>query len=148
MKIKVKKEFDGHSFVAFCENVPNVYVQAPDKETLNQRLSKALALLKHITTTRNQPFPQGEDKPVFDIRIRFDTLSTEKLIEVFKKRNFHIEYEDQDSVILMNSSFPFNRVHLPQSHRLSPVIIRRLFGSENAIYVGGRPNLKLHRSVP
>lgn len=148
MKIKIKKEFDGHSFVAYCENVPNVYVQAPDKETLNQRLSKALALLKHITTTRNQPFPIGEDKPLFDIRIRFDTLSTEKLIDVFKKRNYHIEYEDQDSVVLMNSAFPFNRVHLPQTHRLSPVIIRRLFGTENAIYVGSRHNLKLHRSAP
>ncbi len=148
MKIKVRKEFDGHSFVAFCENVPNVYVQAPDKETLNTRLNKALALLKHYTTVRNQPFPFGEEKPLFDIRIRFNNLSTEKLVELFKKYHYHVEYEDRESVILMNSSYPFNRVHLPQTERISPIIVRRLFGAENTVYVGARPNLKLHSSVP
>ena len=148
MKIRVKKEFDGHSFVAFCENVPNVYVQAPDKETLTLRLNKALALLKHNTSVRNQPFPFGEEKPLFNVRIRFDSLSTEKLVELFKKYNYHVEYEDQDSVILMNSSYPFNRVHLPQTKRLSPVIVRRIFGAENTIYLGSRQNLKLRRSAP
>ncbi len=148
MKIKIKKEFDGRSYVAFCENVPNIYVQAPDKETLNQRLNKALALIKHYTSSRNQPFPIGQDKPIFNIRIRFNALSTEKLVEIFKRHNYHLEYEDQDSVILMNSSYPFNRVHLPQTNRISPVIVRHLFGAENTVYVGSPPNLKLHRSLP
>ncbi|NOX88383.1 MAG: hypothetical protein GXO77_05095 [Calditrichaeota bacterium] len=148
MKIILKKEFDGRTYVAFCENVPGVYVQATSKEQLNQRVSKALALLKHYCEQRNQPFPIGEDKPLFDIRIRFNSLSTEQLVDFFHKRNYHIEFEDADSVLLMNSFFPFNRVHLPKTNHISPIIVRRIFGSQNAIYVGGHGNLKLHRSAP
>lgn len=148
MKIKVQKEFDGRSYVAFCQNVPNVYVQAPSKELLDKRINKALALIKYTASERNQPFPVGEDKPLFNIRIRFDSLSTDALINLFKRHNYHVEYEDNDSVILMNSSYPFNRVHLPKTNHLSPVIVRRLFGSNNTVYVGAPNNLKLHRSLP
>jgi predicted RNase H-like HicB family nuclease len=148
MKIKVKKEFDGRTFVAYCENVPNVYVQAPSKELLDKRLNRALALLKYTTKERNQPFPIGEDKPIFNVRVRFSSLPTHTLVDLFKQHDYHIEYEDGESVILMNSSYPFNRVHLPQTTHLSPIIIRRLFGANNVIYVNPKNNLKLHRSVP
>ncbi len=147
MKIIAKKEFDGRSFVAYCENVPGVYVQAPSRALLDQRLNKALALIKFNCEQRNQPFPFGEDKPLFDIRIRFNLLATDQLVDFFHKKNYHIEFEDNDSVVLMNSSYPFNRVHLPKTNALSPIIVRRIFGENNAIYVGGN-NLKLHRTAP
>ncbi|MHB2147803.1 type II toxin-antitoxin system HicB family antitoxin [Calditrichota bacterium LG25] len=147
MKIIVKKEFDGRSYVAYCENVPGVYVQAPSKEVLDQRLKKALSLLKHFCQERNQPFPTGADKPIFDVRIKFNRLSSDKLIELFRKKNYHIEYNDSESIMLMNSDFPFNHVHLPVTDYLSPIIIRKLFGLNNAIYVG-KNNLKLRKTAP
>jgi len=147
MKIIVKKEFDGHSYVAFCENVPGIYVQAASREQLDQRLKKALALIKHFCEERNQPFPTGNDKPVFSVRIKFNSLPTDKLIELFKKNNYHIEFSDHESVVLMNSTFPFNHIHLPVTQHLSPIIVRKLFGTNNAIYVG-KNYLKLRKTAP
>ncbi len=147
MKLIVKKEFDGRSFVAYCENVPGIYVQAPNRDLLDKRLKKALALIKHFCEERNQPFPTGKDKPIFNLRIKFNTLPTNKLLELFKKENYHIEYSDHESVVLMNSSFPFNHVHLPVTEHLSPIIVRKLFGSNNVIYVG-KNYLKLRKTAP
>ncbi len=147
MKIIVKKEFDGRSYVAYCENVPGVYVQAPSRELLDKRLKKALSLIKHFCQERNQPFPSGKDKPIFDVRIKFNSLSTQKLIDLFRKKNYHIEYNDSESIVLMNSSFPFNHVHLPVTNHLSPIIVRKLFGHDRAIYVG-KNNLELRKTAP
>ncbi len=147
MKIIVKKEFDGQSYIAYCENVPGIYVQAPNRSMLDQRLKKALVLIKRFCEERNQPFPSGVDKPIFNIRIKFNVLPTHKLLDLFKREKYHVEYEDHESVVLMNSFFPFNYVHLPVTESLSPIIVRKLFGTNNAIYVG-KSYLKLRKTAP
>ncbi len=147
MKIVVKKEFDGQHFVAFCENVPGVYVQSETRSLLDDRLKKALKLLKHLYQQKNQNFPIGTDKPIFDVKIKFNSLATEKLLPLFKKKNYHVEYRDKDSIVLLNSSFPFNRVHLPVTRQLSPIIVRKLFGPQNAIYIG-KNHLRLRKTAP
>ncbi len=146
MKILFKKEFDGKIHTGTCENVPGCFVQADDAETLKARFLRAVQLIKQNCEERNQPFPTGRDRQLFDIRIRFKTLSTDQLVKIFEKKNYHIEFENIESVLMLNSDYPFNRVHLPRAESLSPQLVQKIFGKENTIHIG-QPPLKLNASV-
>lgn len=146
MKIVIKKEFDGNLYIGSCENIPGCYVQTRQEKDISLKIKRALMLIKRNCEERNQPFPTGIDKPLFDIRIRFDELSTEQLVKFFEHQKYHLEYIDEESLILMNASYPFNRVHLPRVHHLSPLLIRKIFGEQNTIYVGSR-EMKLNSQV-
>ncbi len=146
MKIVIKKAFDGTQYIAFCENVPNCYVQSKAKEHLNGLIKRALYLYKNQCIKRGQDFPNEPDKPLISRKIRFDAISTAQIVKIFQRYNYHIEYEDEQSVILLNSDFPFNRVHLPQSNNLSPLIIQRIFGEDNTHYIYNK-QMKLNTSV-
>ena len=146
MKILFKKEFDGKFHTGACENVPGCFVQANDEESLKSCFLRALQLIKQNSEERNQPFPSGRDHPLFDMRIRFKTLSTEQLVKIFVSKNYHIEFINVESILLLNSDYPFNRVHLPRTNNLSPLIIQKIFGKENTINVAFKP-MKLNTSV-
>lgn len=146
MKVVIKKEFDGNTYVGSCENIPGCYVQAHQENEISLKIRKALMVLKKNCEERKQPFPAGTDRPLFDIRIRFDELSTEQLIKFFEHQKYHLEYIDNDCALLMNSAYPFNRVHLPRVRRLSPLLVQKLFGEQNTIFVGSR-RMKLNTSV-
>jgi len=146
MKIIIKKEFDGRNYIGTCENIPGCYVQAQNEDKLKINIMRALKIIKQSCAQRNQPFPNGKDRPLFDVRIRFDSLSTDKLVRFFESRNYHIEYIDEKSVLLLNSDFPFNYVHLPRFDRLSPLLIQKIFGKENTIHID-RKGMKLSTSV-
>ncbi len=147
MKIVIKKEFDGIWYLGSCDNIPGVYVQGLREQDINIKIKRALALIKNNCDTHRQPFPSGFDKPLFDIRIRFETLSTEKLIKFFEHQKYHLDYIDQESVILINASYPFNRVHLPRVNHLSPLLIQKIFGLQNTIYVGRNKNYPINSPV-
>jgi predicted RNase H-like HicB family nuclease len=145
MKVVVKKEFDGRFYVASCENIPGCYAQSPNQTDLMNNLQTALNIYKNNCEDRNQPLPNEHDRPVLDIRIRFSELSTDQLVKIFRNSNYHIEYINQDSVLLLNSEFPFNRIHLPNVNYLSPMLVKKVFGEDNTIYVK-RKTMKLNAS--
>ncbi len=136
MKIIIKKEFDGLFYVGSCENIPGCYVQSRTSGDIHQKIKQAIAIIKRNCDERSQQFPVGTDQPLFDTRIRFDVLTTDQLVKFFEHQKYHLEYIDSQSVLLMNSSFPFNRVHLPRTDQLSPLIVQKIFGADNTIYVG------------
>ncbi len=146
VKVIIKKEFDGNTYVGSCENIPGCYVQARQENELSPRIRRALLVIKKNCEERKQPFPSGIDRPLFDIRIRFDELSTEQLIKFFEHQKYHLEYIDGESALLMNSAYPFNRVHLPRVHRLSPMLIKKMFGEQNTVFVGNN-GMKINTSV-
>lgn len=146
MKVSIKKEFDGNFHVASCGNIPGCYVQAADNEDINQKLRDALLVYRRSCLNRNQPIPNESDRPVLNLKIRFDALSTDQLVKIFQKNNYHIEYKDKDSVLMQNSAYPFNRVHLPRTNFVSPLIVKKIFGDENTVFVG-RNKLKLNTSA-
>lgn len=146
MKILIKKEFDGNFYIGSCENIPGCYVQSRHENEISTKVKRALLLIKRNCEERNQHFPSGIDKPLFDIRIRFEELSTEQLIKFFEHQKYHMEYVDAESVILMNTSYPFNLVHLPRAQYLSPLLIRKIFGEKNTVYVGSK-DMKYSSSI-
>lgn len=141
MKIVIKKEFDGTWYHAFCENIPGIYVQTLQEQELNTKMKRALTLIRNNCDSHRQPFPSGFDKPLFDIRIRFDKLTTDQLVKFFENQKYHVDYIDQESVILVNASYPFNRIHLPRVSQLSPLLVQKIFGEQNTIYTGGEMNM-------
>ena len=146
MKMKIKKDFDGQYFVASCINLPGCYVQALTEPDLIQRLQHAYMVYKASYDKRHQQLPQEKDKPVLNVRIRFREISSEQLVKIFRRYNYHLEYEDEYSLLLVNSDFPFNRIHLPRFKNISHLLIKRIFGEENTIYLS-KENLKLNKSV-
>jgi len=146
MKISIKKEFDGILYAGSCENVPSCYVQAKNPETITKFMKHALELYKKNCEQRYQTMPNEPEKPILDIKIKFSTLSTNQLIIILKRQNYHVEYSDNISVLLLNSNFPFNRIHLPQTDQLSPIIVKKIFSEQNTTYVPVK-RMHLNRSV-
>lgn len=146
MKIVIKKKFDGNVYVGSCENIPGCYIQTRQESDISAKIRRALMLIKKNCDERNQPFPSGHDQPIFDIRIRFDELPSEQLVKFFEHQKYHLEYIDEESLILLNASYPFNRVHLPRVRNVSPLLVQKIFGEENTIFVGSG-KMKLRSSV-
>lgn len=146
MKIILKEEHDGRCFIGSCHNIPGCFFQAESKDALHEGLLKGLNIIKQNCDQRNQEFPEGKEQPFFDIRIRFNTLSTDQLVKFFLSHNYHLEFIDQDSVLLLNSNFPFNRVYLPRVKNLSFLLVEKIFGKKNTIYVGQK-RMHLNTSV-
>lgn len=146
MKIIVKKEFDGKHYIGSCENLTSCYTQANNEEELITQLRKAIELYRKSYDNRNQTIPEKYDQPVIDKKIRFNTITTAQLKQVLLKHNFRIEFEEANSLLLFNSKFPFNRIHIPVSNSLSPIIITKIFGKENVIYMN-KSDLSMHSSA-
>ncbi|MGD9898227.1 MAG: hypothetical protein AB7T22_03775 [Calditrichaceae bacterium] len=136
MKIYVKKEYDGYFYVASCINLPGCYVQSKYLDDIMDRLRKAINLYKQNYKDRMQNLPEENEGPVLDKEIRFKEISSKQLEKILQRYHYHTEYTDTESILLMNSSYPFNRVHLPQTEILSPLIVAKVFGKENTIYLG------------
>lgn len=135
MKITIKREFDGKYYVGSAAYLPGCYVQSRSGMEIPAFIRKAISLYQKSYQSRNQSLPMEEDHPILNIKIRFDCISTEQIRNILKTHNFHKEYEDQDSLLMVNSNFPFDRVHLPQSDDISPLIVQKIFGKGNTIYV-------------
>jgi len=146
MKIIVKKEFDGKNYIGSCENLPSCYVQTDSSENLVIELRKAIELYRKSYSKRNQSLPTSYDFPIIDRKIRFNKISSNQLTKVLLKNNFHFEEKDQDSLLFINSNFPFNRIHIPNVDELSPMIISKIFGKENIIFIN-KNNLKINSSA-
>jgi predicted RNase H-like HicB family nuclease len=146
MKISVEKEFDGKFYVVCCTNVPGCYMQTDHPENLKNELKYGLEIYLENCLKRNQPFPNEMDRPVLDVRIRFETITAEQLIKIFKRYHYYVDYSDNRVILFLNSEFPFNRILIPNSESISPLIISRIFGKTNTNYVG-KQHLRLNTSA-
>ncbi len=146
MKIIVKKEFDGKNYIGSCENLPSCYVQSHSSEALVIELRKAIEMYRKSYSKRNQTLPTSYDFPIIDRKIRFNTISSNQLTKILIKNNYHFESKDSNSLLFINSSFPFNRIHVPNIPELSPMIISKIFGKENIIFIN-KNQLKINSSA-
>ena len=146
MKIIVKKEFDGKNYIGSCENLPSCYVQSPSSEELIIELRKAVELYRKSYSKRNQGLPSSYDFPIIDRKIRFNKISSRQLAKILFKNHYHIESKESDSLLFLNSNFPFNRIHIPNVSELSPMIISKIFGKENIIFIN-KNQLKINSSA-
>lgn len=135
MKIIIKKEFDGKHYIGSCENLPSCYTQSDSSEQIIVKLRKAIELYRKSYSKRNQTLPNLYDSPIIDRKIRFNSISANQLSKILIRSNYHIEYKDDEFFLFLNSNFPFNRLLIPNEEELSPMIISKIFGKENIIYI-------------
>jgi predicted RNase H-like HicB family nuclease len=146
MKIIVKKEFDGKYYIGSCENLPSCYAQSESSEKLLPELRKAIELYRKSYLSRSQSLPNSFDTPVIDRKIRFNKISTSQLVKILERNSYHIESKDNDAILLINSNYPFNRIHIPDTDELSPMIVSKIFGKENIIYLN-KNQLRINSSA-
>lgn len=146
MKIIVKKEFDGKYYIGSCENLSSCYAQSESSEKLLNELRKAIELYRKSYINRSQSLPVWHDAPVIDKKIRFNKISTGQLVKILERSSYHIEARDNDSILLINSNYPFNRILMPDTDELSPMIVSKIFGKENIIYLN-KTQLKINSSA-
>lgn len=141
MKIRIQKIFDGKYAVGFCDNLPSCYVQSREEHDIVVRLRRAIELYRKNCELRNQSLPDEYERPILDKKIRFETISSAQLVKIFQRMHYHLEYSNHESILLINSNFPFNRVHIPRTEDLSPVIVAKIFGKQNTIWVNKRAQM-------
>lgn len=141
MKIRIRKVFDGKYFVGFCENLPSCYVQSVNENDILVRLRRAIEIYRKNCELRNQVLPEEHERPILDKKIRFETISSVQLLKVFQRMHYHQEYSNHESILLINSNFPFNRIHIPNTEDISPVIVSKIFGKNNTFWIGKRMNI-------
>ncbi len=135
MKVIIKKEFDGHTYVGSCENLRGCYAQSSSPEELMIHMREAIELYRKSYAARSQPLPHDADQPILDKKIRFNVISTQQMAGLLQKCAYHLEHGDARHYLFRNTKFPFNRLVLPNVPKLSPLIISKIFGKENVIYV-------------
>ncbi len=135
MKVIIKKEFDGNRYVGSCENLRGCYAQSSSPEDLMIRMREAIELYRKSYAARSQPLPHDHDHPVLDKKIRFNVISIQQMSALLQKSGYHLEHADSRHRLFRNTRFPFNRLVLPECPELSPLIISKIFGKENVIYV-------------
>jgi len=135
MKIIIKKEFDGKNYIGSCENLPGCYAQSESSDQIVVKLRKAIEIYRKSYSKRNQTLPNLYDNPVIDRKIRFNSISASQLSKILTRNNYHFEYKDDEFYLFLNSNFPFNRLLIPNEEDLSPMIISKIFGKENIIYI-------------
>lgn len=135
MKVTIKREFDGKYYVGSIDDLSGCYVQSQNRAEIPALIRKAITIIQKSYQDINQTLLREKDHPVLNIKIRFNHISTNQIRNILKTRNFHKEYEDHDSLLMVNSNFPFDRVHLPQSNDVSHLIMQKIFGKENIAYV-------------
>ncbi|MBD3223472.1 MAG: hypothetical protein GF313_02005 [Caldithrix sp.] len=139
MKIIIKKLFDGSQYIAYCENLTNCYAQAKHAEELQGLIKRAIVLYKDYMEQRGQTLDEEPEHPIIKQNIKFDRLSSEQIGAIFKRHNYYVEYADNQSILMQNSDYPFNHVHLPNVNEISPIIVKQIFGKENVSYVRTTP---------
>jgi predicted RNase H-like HicB family nuclease len=146
MKIIVKKEHDGKNYIGSCENLPNCYCQTSDPDQLLPALRAAIEMYRKSYEIKNQALPDKSDSPVIDRKIRFNKISSLQLSSFLQRFHYHVEQKNNDLILFVNSLFPFNRIILPVADDISPIILTKLFGKENIIYIN-KSNLKMNSSA-
>ncbi len=135
MKVIIKKEYDGSHYIGSCENLPGCYTQADTAEELMTLTRRAIELYRKSYADRNQPLPNTHDRPALNKKIRFHVISSTQLTVLLQKSGYHLEHQDDKLILFRNMHFPFNRLVIPNTPALSPLIISKIFGKENVIYV-------------
>jgi hypothetical protein len=67
-------------------------------------------------------------------------LSANQLENIFRQFNYNKELTNNFFYLYRKADFPFDRILIPNSPDLSPVIIKKLFGTNNVIVLRSDEN--------
>lgn len=140
MKLSVKIEFDGKYVVGYIPTLSACYVQALKIQDITPLMKHAIETYRDNYKLRMEPFSPEKEKPKFNLKLKIQSLSSEQLGTFFKKQSYSRESSNKYFHLYRRSSFPFDRILIPNVKQISPLILKKLFGSENVTLIKGEGN--------
>jgi hypothetical protein len=131
MKYQIEIVHDGTLWIAFSASFSGCFVQSAKKEELAGMMQQAMMAFRQSFTEHNEPFAPDSSIPSMRHHLTFRKMSANQLVKILKMEHYRVDHSDEQFLIFRNIEFPFNRVLVPNSNKLSPVIIRKIFGERN-----------------
>ena len=140
MKFSVKIEFDGKYVVGYVPNLSGCYIQALKIQDITPLMKIAIEMYRDNYKLRMEPFSSEKEKPKFNQPIKIQKLSADQLGNFFRKNSYSRESTNKYFHLYRKSQFPFDRILIPVTNEISPLILKKLFGAENVKLVKGEGN--------
>lgn len=140
MKFSVKIEFDGKYVVGYVPNLSGCYVQALKIQDITPLMKMAIETYRDNYKLRMEPFSPEKERPKFNQPIKIQKLGAEQLGTFFRKNSYNREASNKYFHLYRKSIFPFDRILIPITNEISPLILKKLFGSENVKLVKSEGN--------
>jgi predicted RNase H-like HicB family nuclease len=140
MKFSVKIEFDGKYVVGYVPQLAGCYAQAFKIQDLSPLMKFAIEMYRDNYKMRMEPFTPETEKPKFKESIKFNSMSADQLGSYLRKYAYTRESSNKYFHLYRKSSFPFDRIIIPNSSEISPLIIKKLFGAENVTVIKSQDN--------
>ena len=133
MKLSVKIEFSGKVVVGFVPKLGGCYVQADKIQEIASLMKLAIEAYRENYKSRMEPFSPDTEHPKINHKIQFHTISSNQLGNIFRQYNYIRELNTNLFQLYRKGDFPFDRIVIPNSPNVSPLIVEKIFGSDNVI---------------
>ncbi len=140
MKFSIKIEFDGKRVIGFIPKMSGCYVQTKKIQEIAPLMKLAIETYRENYKSRMEPFSPEIESPKINQKIQFYMLSANQLENIFRQFNYNKELTNNFFYLYRKADFPFDRILIPNSPDLSPVIIKKLFGTNNVIVLRSDEN--------
>ena len=140
MKFSVKIEFDGKYVVGYVPDISGCYVQALKIQDVTPLMKLAIETYRDNYKLRMEPFTPETERPKFNESIKITTIDAEQLGSYFRKNSYTKEASNKFFHLYRKTQFPFDRILIPNAKNISPLILKKLFGSENVTVVKSEDN--------
>ncbi len=140
MKFSVKIEFDGKYVVGYVPQLSGCYAQALKIQDLSPLMRLAIETYRDNYKLRMEPFSPEVEKPKFKESLKITSINADQLGNYFRKNSYIRESSNKYFQLYRKSQFPFDRILIPNVNKISPLILKKLFGAENVTVIKSEGN--------
>ncbi len=133
MKFSVKMEFDGKWVIGFIPNLCGCYVQAHKIQEIAPLMKSAIEIYRDNFKTRMETFSAEKEQPKINMKIQFQNFSITQLENILRRHSYNMEFNGKFFKLFRKADFPFDRILIPNTADLSPLILKKIFGAKNVI---------------
>ena len=140
MKFSVKIEFDGKFVVGYIPNMGGCYVQALKIQDISPLMKFAIETFRDNYKLRMEPFTPEPERPKFNKSIKISNIDSEQLGKFFRQNTYSRESSNKYFHLYRKAQFPFDRILIPNAKSISPLIVKKLFGTNNVTVIKSEDN--------
>lgn len=140
MKYSAKIEIDGTTVVGYIPKLGGCYVQANRIQDISPLMKIAIKAYIDNYNSRMEPFFPEPEHPKINHKIQFFNLSSNQLGNILKQFTYTKELHTKYFHLYRKGIFPFDRILIPNTNIISPLIIKKIFGSNNVIVLKEEEN--------
>jgi predicted RNase H-like HicB family nuclease len=142
MNFEIKILFDNECFIGYCPKLLGCYVQGSSETKVKSLIKAAIQLYLANYEQRYEPLIPEDDSPQLDLKIKYTRISASQLTDILKKLDYNLDYYSEDLLLFRKKDFPFYRLIIPNTDRISDQIILRIFGSKNVMHLAEKQRFR------